>query len=94
LSRLEHTRFIVQSALDVVVSDAYGRIIERGTRRPSGPSVGRASRSSALSWRAGTRISVNGSGLGATHIVYGRVPARQNVRVGSLADGLVVTVDF
>jgi hypothetical protein len=93
LSRLEHTRFIVRSALDVVVSDAHGRIIERGTR-PSGPSAGRASRSSALSWRAGTRIIVNGSGLGATHIVYGRVPARQNVRVGSLADGLVVTVDF
>jgi spore coat protein U-like protein len=47
-------------------------------------------------WGDGTGATarVNGSGLGATHIVYGRVPARQNVRVGSYADALVVTVDF
>jgi spore coat protein U-like protein len=49
------------------------------------------SRWEASSWRS---ARVNGSGLGATHVVYGRVPARQNVRAGSYADTLVVTLDF
>lgn len=37
---------------------------------------------------------VSGFGTGATHTVYGRIPAGQNVRAGSYADVLIVTVEF
>jgi spore coat protein U-like protein len=47
-------------------------------------------------WGDGTGATsrVNHAGTGAVDIVYGRVPARQNVRAGSYGDSLIVTVEF
>lgn len=39
------------------------------------------------------RVSSSGT-TGATHSVYGRIPARQNVTAGSYSDSLVVRVEF
>lgn len=48
-------------------------------------------------WGDGTAGSakVSSSGTsGATHTVYGRIPARQNVPAGSYSDTLIVRVEF
>lgn len=42
---------------------------------------------------AGT-VTVAGNATSANHTVYGRIPARQNVRAGSYADSIVVTLTF
>jgi spore coat protein U-like protein len=42
----------------------------------------------------GSTARVNATGTGATYIVYGRIPAHQNVHAGAYADTLIVTVDF
>jgi len=48
-------------------------------------------------WGDGTggsmRVSSSGT-TGATHTVYGRIPALQNVPAGSYSDLLIVTVEF
>jgi spore coat protein U domain-containing protein, fimbrial subunit CupE1/2/3/6 len=41
----------------------------------------------------GTSI-LSSSGTGASYTVYGRIPARQNVRAGSYADTITVTLTF
>lgn len=38
--------------------------------------------------------TVPGNDSGAVHTVYGRIPARQNVHIGSYSDSLVITVSF
>jgi len=50
----------------------------------------------AVVWGDGTGATarVNQLGTGATHVVYGRIPARQNVRAGTYLDTLIVTVEF
>lgn len=47
-------------------------------------------------WGDGTGGSavVSGSGSGATHTVYGRIPSRQNVYAGSYSDNIVVIVTY
>ena len=47
-------------------------------------------------WGDGTSgtSDVSGNASNASHTVYGRVPARQNVHIGSYADHLLVTVTF
>ncbi len=52
-------------------------------------------------WGDGTEGTVTGSGSVAStpgavtrHTVYGRIPARQNVRVGSYRDGVTITVSY
>lgn len=47
-------------------------------------------------WGDGTSVTstVNGSGIMASHTVYGRIPTRQNNPAGSYADVIVVTVTF
>jgi len=49
-------------------------------------------------WGDGTSGTVTLSGVGtgitANTTVYGRIPARQNVRVGHYVDNIVVTVNF
>lgn len=42
----------------------------------------------------GTLVNGTGTGSNQIHTVYGRVPARQNVRAGTYADSLIVTVEF
>lgn len=42
----------------------------------------------------GGTATVVGSGESALHTVYGRIPARQNVRAGSYSDSIVVTLTF
>ncbi len=37
---------------------------------------------------------VSGSGTSVNHVVYGRIPARQNVTVGSYSDSIIVTLTF
>lgn len=48
-------------------------------------------------WGDGTagsaRVSSSGT-TGATHTVYGRIPAKQNVPAGSYSDSLIVRVEF
>lgn len=39
-------------------------------------------------------VSGEGSGVPEHHTVYGRIPARQNVRGGDYADTIVVTVEY
>ena len=39
--------------------------------------------SRSIIWGDGTGGSAVGSGTGATHTVYGRIPSRQNVYAGS-----------
>lgn len=52
----------------------------------------------SVSWGDGSggSATVSGTGSGAQihHTVYGRIPARQNARVGSYADSITVTVAF
>ena len=47
-------------------------------------------------WGDGSGITstVSGSGVSASHTVYGRIPARQNKPAGSYTDVIVVTVTF
>jgi spore coat protein U-like protein len=47
-------------------------------------------------WGDGSQgtVTVNGSGTGASYTVYGRIPAAQNVYVGSYSDTIVVTVTY
>lgn len=47
-------------------------------------------------WGDGTGGSavVTGSGTGATHTVYGRIPSRQNVHAGSYSDHIVIVVTY
>jgi spore coat protein U-like protein len=47
-------------------------------------------------WGDGTAstAAVNGSGASVNHTVYGRIPARQNVQVGTYADAITVVVNF
>jgi spore coat protein U-like protein len=44
----------------------------------------------------GSTVTVSGVGTGAPQIVtvYGRIPARQNARVGNYSDMIVLSVDF
>ncbi|PKO31254.1 MAG: spore coat protein U [Betaproteobacteria bacterium HGW-Betaproteobacteria-7] len=53
-----------------------------------------ASRSTIWGDGTGGSAVVSGSGTGATHTVYGRVPSRQNVYAGSYSDSIVVTVTY
>jgi spore coat protein U-like protein len=41
-------------------------------------------------------VTVNGTGIGVNvnHGVYGRIPARQNVRAGSYSDIIIVELTF
>ena len=41
-------------------------------------------------------VTVNGTGIGVSvnHAVYGRIPARQNVRAGSYSDIIIVELTF
>lgn len=43
---------------------------------------------------SGGTATVGGSGTNENHTVYGRIPAQQNVSVGSYADSIIVTVTF
>lgn len=43
---------------------------------------------------SGGTSRVNHAGTGSADVVYGRIPARQNVRAGSYADSLVITVEY
>jgi len=42
----------------------------------------------------GTTLTVSGSGSAGGHPIYGRIPARQNVAIGSYTDAITVTVTF
>lgn len=53
-----------------------------------------ASRSTVWGDGTGGSAVVNGSGTGATHTVYGRIPSRQNVHAGSYSDNIVVIVTY
>jgi spore coat protein U-like protein len=52
--------------------------------------------SRSVVWGDGTggTGTVSGSGESANHTVYGRIPAGQNLPVGSYADTIIVTVTF
>ena len=43
-----------------------------------------------------SRATVSGSGTGTStnHVVYGRIPARQNIRAGSYSDTVNLIVTF
>ena len=53
-----------------------------------------ASRSTIWGDGTGGSAVVSGSGTGATHTVYGRIPSRQNVYAGSYSDSIVVIVTY
>lgn len=53
-----------------------------------------ASRSTIWGDGTGDSAVVSGSGTGATHTVYGRIPSRQNVYAGSYSDSIVVIVTY
>lgn len=53
-----------------------------------------ASRSTIWGDGTGGSAVVSGSGTGATHTVYGRIPSRQNVYAGSYSDNIVVIVTY
>jgi spore coat protein U domain-containing protein, fimbrial subunit CupE1/2/3/6 len=53
-----------------------------------------ASRSTVWGDGTGGSAVVNGSGTGATHTVYGRIPSRQNAYAGSYSDNIVVIVTY
>lgn len=53
-----------------------------------------ASRSVVWGDGIGGTGTVSGSGEGANHTVYGRIPAGQNLPVGSYSDTIIVTVTF
>lgn len=75
-------------------SATFSRVMASGGNRLAYGLFTDATRS--VVWGDGSAATsrVNGSGLGASHAVFGRAPARQNVPAGSYADALVVTVDF
>lgn len=80
--------------MDTGGSGTFNRAMASGPNRLAYGLFTDATRSVVWGNGTGATSRVNGSGLGTTHIVYGRVPARQNVRAGSYADALVVTVEF
>jgi spore coat protein U-like protein len=43
---------------------------------------------------SGGTVILSGSGMTANHLVYGRIPARQNAYVGSYSDIITVTLTF
>ena len=47
-------------------------------------------------WGDGTSgsLTVAGFATPANHVVYGRIPARQNVRIGNYSDNITVTVTY
>lgn len=47
-------------------------------------------------WGDGTSgtSTVSGNAKNATHTVYGRIPARQNARMGNYTDTIVVTITY
>ena len=53
-----------------------------------------ASRSVVWGDGSGGTATVSGSGESANHTVYGRIPAGQNLPVGSYGDTIIVTVTF
>lgn len=53
-----------------------------------------ASRTTIWGDGSGVTSNVGGSGVSASHTVYGRVPALQNKPAGSYADTIVVTVTY
>ena len=42
----------------------------------------------------GNTATVSSSGTAADHTIYGRIPARQNVAVGSYSDTITVEIEF
>ena len=86
------------------VSLGAGANADGTTRRMAGPSSSflgyELYRDSArsLAWgdgaAYGARVSGTGSGSAQTLTVYGRIPAGQNVAVGSYSDSVVVTVEY
>jgi spore coat protein U-like protein len=82
----------------IAISPGFGayalRAMANGANRLAYNLFTDASRSSV--WGDGTGGSnvVSGSASSANYTVFGRVPARQNVNVGSYTDNLVVTLTF
>jgi spore coat protein U-like protein len=86
------------------VSLGAGGNANAATRRMAGPSSSFLAyelyrdSSRSLAWgdgaAYGTRVSGTGSGSAQSLVVYGRIPAGQNVAAGSYSDSVVVTVEY
>lgn len=79
------------------VSGSFDRAMASGTYRLSYNVFTEPNR--AIVWGDGTGGSARvvgsaTSNIAATVPLYGRIPARQNVRAGSYADTLIVTVEY
>jgi spore coat protein U-like protein len=53
-----------------------------------------ASRQTVWGDGTGGTATVSGDARDATHTVYGRIPARQNARVGDYTDTIIVTITY
>lgn len=73
---------------------SFRRTMSSGTNRLDYDLYTDATRTVVWGDGSGGTSRVNGGGTGATHTVYGRITARQNVRAGSYGDSVTVTVDF
>ncbi|MET3441077.1 spore coat protein U-like protein [Variovorax paradoxus] len=75
-------------------SGSFDRAMASGTYRLKYNVFTEPSRTIVWGDGTGGSSSVTGSGTAATIPLFGRIPARQNVGVGSYTDTLIVTVSY
>jgi spore coat protein U-like protein len=81
-------------AIDTGGSGSFNRKMSSGVNQLAYNVFTESTRNVVWGDGTGGTSRMSGSGTGGNHIVYGRVPARQNVRSGNYADSLIVTVEF
>lgn len=86
------------ASYSIAISSGNGpyalRLMVSGTHQLAYNLYRDASRSTIWGDGTGGSAVVSGSGTGATHTVYGRIPSRQNVYAGSYSDNIVVIVTY
>jgi spore coat protein U-like protein len=81
-------------AISTGASGSFNRVMSSGSGQLAYGLHADAARSIVWGDGSGGSSRVDHAGTGSADVIYGRIPARQNVRAGSYVDALVVTVDF
>ena len=89
----------IRSSVDITFSTGAGsyaaRYLQQGTTRLNYNLYRNAARSQILgNGTLGTRILTANNIRNRSFTIYGRIPARQNVRAGTYTDTIIVTLTF